>query len=156
MDEEAYRVFEQEAIDRLTELNQQLEAAFRIGTYSHWDFNQEANEFLFSHDGTSQVVAKVQIVGSISNPARTWLWSWANASILEKTRDQIHRVREFGISHRIFRLMEAKWNAEEADGWAMAAISAAILGARGAYRCPIKAGFLFVIFTDIYFGKKSE
>lgn len=63
----------------------------------------------------------------------------------------MNRVRDFGVEHEISWLIEDKWTADEHDGWAMAAVAVAVLDAKGAYRCPTKSGYLFVIFTDIDF-----
>jgi post-segregation antitoxin (ccd killing protein) len=68
---------------------------------------------------------------------------------VETAREHVSRVHEFGISEGIEKLAEAKWSAEESDGWEMTAVSAQLLGAKGAYRCPVRSGFLYVIFTDV-------
>ncbi len=152
MNAQEYVKFEHDAFHRLAGLNKQLEQTYKLGAYKRWDYNLGTGEFVFSDEGVAKVVAKFQVVGSISSDEETWLWSWANAWILETACDQILRVREFGLHHGITKLTEAKWIAEEADGWEMAAVSAEILGARGAYRCPSRNGFMFVIFTDIHFA----
>jgi hypothetical protein len=151
MDEHEYWEFERNSFQHLIELNKRLETTFKIGSYQRWDYDQQTCECVFSNDGAPKVVAKFQVVGSFSTAAKTWLWSWANASILETACDQINRVREFGVTHEITKLIEAKWDADEPDAWEMTAVSAAIIGAMGAYRCPSKTGFLFLIYTDIHF-----
>ena len=151
MNEHEYHEFGHNAVHRLIDLNKQLETTFKIGSYQRWNYDQETCEFIFSDDGLPKVIAKFQVVGSFSTETKTWLWSWANESILETACDQIQRVREFGVSHDIGKLAEARWDADEADGWEMAAIAAELLGARGAYRCPSKIGFLFLVYTDIQF-----
>jgi hypothetical protein len=96
MNEHEYWEFKHNAIHKLIGLNENLEATFKIGIYQRWDYDQETCEFVFSDDGAPIIVAKFQVVGSFSPDTKTWLWSWANASILETACDQIHRVREFG------------------------------------------------------------
>lgn len=34
-------------------------------------------------------------------------------------------------------------------GWELTAVTARILGAKGAYRCPSDNGFFYVVFSDI-------
>jgi len=152
MNEHEYWEFEHEAVHRLIDLNKSLETTFKIGSYQRFDYDQETCEFVFSDDGIPKVIAKFQVVGSFSTETKTWLWSWANASILETACDQMHRVREFGVTHDVAKLADAKWDADEADGWEMTAVSADIIGAKGAYRCPSKNGFMFVVYTDIHFA----
>jgi len=149
MTDQEYRLFADNALQNLDALNNRLEKAFGIGHYERWDYQQESGEFVFSHQSVANVAARVQLVGSYSPTTKTWLWSWANASIVETAREHVSRVREFGISEGIEKLAEAKWSAEESDGWEMTAVSAQLLGAKGAYRCPVSSGFLYVIFTDV-------
>lgn len=151
MNEQEYLVFQQKAFDRLVQLNNGLKDKYKLSSYERFDYDQRSGEFVFSDNGMAKVIAKFQVVGSVSSNESTWLWSWANAYILETACDQILRVREFGMENSIRKLVEPKWTAVEADGWEMAAVSAAILNAKGAYRCPNKSGALFVIYTDVRF-----
>jgi len=50
------------------------------------------------------------------------------------------------------RLTIRKWPASEQDGWAMAAIAARLLDARGVYRAPLKDGPLFMAIMDIRYA----
>jgi len=149
MTDQEYKFFADDAVQALNALNQKLEDAFGIGHFERWDYQQESGEFVFSQQGVPKVVAQAQIVGSYSSSAKSWFWAWANASILEAAREQISKVREFGISESVGKLSAAKWTAEESDGWEMAAVASKLLGAKGAYRCPTRTGFLFVIFTNV-------
>ena len=122
---------------------------FQIGDYERYDWNQDSGELVFSHEGIPRVIAGIQFVGSISTTSRTWLWSWDNATVVDSIKDQMQRVRDFGIRYGISKLTEAKWDADEVDGWEMTAIAARILKAKGAYRSPKDDGFTFMVFTDI-------
>ena len=122
----------------------------RLGGYERWDYDQDTGEFIFSDGGVPKVGADFQVVGSISTISDTWLWSWANPSILDDRRKDMHRVRSFGEEHGLSELTEERWPADEDAGWAMTNLAARILGARGAYRCPVDNGFLFLIFTDVW------
>src|SRR5580700_405954 len=109
MTEQEYLVFERNAFQRLIGLNEQLKEKYKLSSYERFDYDQQSGEFVFSDKGVAKVVAKFQIVGSVANEAKTWLWSWANASILETACDQIHRVRDFGYTNSIRKLTERKW-----------------------------------------------
>lgn len=149
MTEQEYRLFADNALQNLDDLNSRLEVAFGIGHYERWDYQQESGDFVFSHQAVPKMAARVQLVGSYSSAAKTWLWSWANPTIVESAREQVSKVREFGIAEGIPRLAEAKWSGEESDCWEMAAVSAKLLEAKGAYRCPVRSGFLYAIFMDV-------
>jgi len=60
-----------------------------------------------------------------------------------------------GELHGLRELTTAKWKAAEKDGWAMTAVTARILQAKGAYRSPDDTGFLFVVFTSIRWANEE-
>ncbi len=95
------------------------------------------------------VVADIQFVGSVSTRTDTWLWSWANESTREAVRSQVRQVRAYGEERRLLKLACAYWSAREEDGWEMAAVSAYLLKARGAYRSPDGHQFTFLIMTGV-------
>jgi hypothetical protein len=127
----------------------ELELHYRINSYPRYDWYQENAELVFSDKGKPVVVADVQFVGSISTRSGTWMWSWANASLLESAKSRIRQVRAYGEGHSILQLACACWEGDEADGWEMTAISAFLLKAKGAYRSPDENGSTFMVMTDI-------
>lgn len=126
---------------------------FKLGNYERFDYNQTAATLTWSDAGVPKVIAKIQFAGSTSFQSKTWLWSWANPSILEIAKSDIHTVKEFGQRMKYPRLTEAKWPAEEVDGWEVTAIAASLLKAKGAYRAPDSRGYAFMIFTEIRWAK---
>ena len=150
MTEAEFDEFEHESFEYLKAQQDILMTEYRMGTYEQWHYDQDTGEFVFSDNGVPKLFADFQVVGSISTISNTWLWSWANPSILEHVKNEIYRVREFGEEHDIRELTEAKWPADEIDGWSMTNVSAKLLGAKGAYRCPDENGPLFVIFTEVW------
>lgn len=82
---------------------------FKLGNYERFDYNQTAATLTWSDAGVPKVIAKIQFVGSTSFQSKTWLWSWANPSILEIAKNDIHKVKEFGQRMKFPRLTEAKW-----------------------------------------------
>jgi hypothetical protein len=59
------------------------------------------------------------------------------------------KVFDFGAENEIACLTAPKWDAEEADGWTMAAIATKLLEALGAYRAPTSNGCVFLVFKEI-------
>ena len=149
MTREEFDKFEHESYEYLKGQQEILQAEYGTGRYERWDWEQETGEFIFSDQGVPKLVADFQIVGSISTFSNTWLWSWANPSILENVRKDIHKVREFGEQNGLVELIEEKWPADELDGWAMTNVTARLLQAKGAYRCPDDNGATFIIFTSV-------
>jgi len=125
---------------------------FGIGEYERFDWDQETRQLVWSDGGVPKVVADIQFVGSVSTKSDTWLWSWANSSVLEPLSKEMLKVREFGSTHDLEKLTERKWSADEVDGWEMTAIAAYLLKAHGAYRSSDENGFTYMVFTDLRFA----
>jgi hypothetical protein len=150
MNREEFEQLRQESYEYLKAQQDRLVSEFGLGGHERWDYDQDTGEFTFSDGGVPKVGADFQVVGSVSDISDTWLWSWANPSILDARRKDMHLVRRFGEEHGLSELTEERWPADEDAGWAMTNIAAHILRARGAYRCPVDNGFLFLIFTDVW------
>ncbi len=147
-DDEAFGTLLSDAVAYLRERQDQLFSRYNLGGYPRYDWNQETGQLIFSEGGRARVVADIQFVGSISTRSHTWLWSWANQSILESVKQRVRTVRAYGDEHRYLKLASACWTAEEVDGWEMTAITAYLLGAAGAYRSPDDRGFSFLAITN--------
>ena len=130
-----------------------IQQDYNLGSYERYDWDQEKMQLIWSDAGVAKVVADIQFVGSTSTKSKTWLWSWANSTILKPLSKGMLIVKDFGLKHGLTKLTERKWSAEEVDGWEMTAIAAKILNAKGAYRSPDSSGFIFMIFTEIDFAE---
>jgi len=118
----------------------------KINDYPRWDYYQDSAELVFSgSDQLPDLVADVEFVGTLSTSSNTWMWSWANFSLLEPVRSRIAAVRDFGEEHDYPHLTVPKWAADQQDGWHMTAIAADTLGALGAYRVPSDNGYIFML-----------
>lgn len=149
MTKEEFDKFEHEAHEYLKARQDILINEYGMGKYERWDYDQATGELIFSDKGIAKLITKFQAVGSLSKISKTWLWSWANPSILENVKNEIYQVKEFGEQLGLKELTTAKWKADEIDAWAMTNITGRILEAKGAYRCPDETGYLFVVFTDV-------
>jgi hypothetical protein len=154
-DEARYSEFVAECYRYLNAAQDRAKEEFRLGSYQRFDWDQEKGTLVFSDAGIAKVVAALQFVGSISKRSGTWLWSWANATVLPNIKDRIEDVRAFGERRSLTELTTAKWNATEEDGWAMTAVTSKLLQAKGAYRSPDQNGFSFFVFTDIWWADKN-
>ena len=146
-DFEAYR---HQAVHKLMDLNEECERKFRTGHWARWNYDLDAATLTFSEAGVPHVIARIQAIGSTSNASKTWLWAWANESLPSKVTVNVQEVRKFGRDQGVTQLTESTLPDDEYLGWAMTAIAADIIGAKGAYRCPSEHGFLYVVFTDVW------
>ncbi len=149
MTPDEYEQFRHDAVDALTDLNEDCKRRYGITTWPRWDYDLDAGNLVFSDGGVAKVIASIQVVGSTSNMSHTWLWAWANESLPPNVTEQAREVRQFGIAEGLSRLTEPQLADDEFLGWEMTAIAARIVGAKGAYRCPADNGFMYVVYKDI-------
>ena len=140
--------------DHLVQLQQALETKFHLSSYKHYGWSQPNNQLLLSTNGQVKVIATIQFVGDVSHISHTWLWAWANPSVLPSMRNEVRKVKAFGERNKFSKLTKDEWRADDSDGWDMTAIAATVLHAKGAYRSPGKNGDEFMVITDIHWAKK--
>jgi hypothetical protein len=144
-----WEAFESECCKELITKNERLWHRLSPTSYKRWDWNQDTAELVFSNDGVAGVIARISFVGSFSTKSETWLWAWANFSLVEAVREPAIGVREYGEKNGFLPLTIPKWSATQEDGWHMAAVAARILGGEGAYRTPSDNGFTFMVLHDV-------
>lgn len=153
---EKYEAFVADSEAYLKSVQDQTKAEFNLGAYERYDWDQENETLVFSDQDIAKVIAQIQFVGSISIETNTWLWAWANDSVLPGLYEEIWRVKAFGEENNYWQLHMSKWEADEVDGWTMTAIAANLLRARGAYRSPKDNGYTFMIFTRIDWAEDAQ
>lgn len=136
--------------------NKKAERHFGIGDYARFEYDLRRREIWWSDPDGPKVRGRVTIVGTISTISNTWLWSWANPHFNDLDLGQILEVKTFGEQESITKLTEAKWEAEEVDGWEMTCVSARLLEAQGAYRPPCENGPMFLLFDNLEFIPEEE
>ena len=154
--EAQYDQFVRESYGYLNRVQEAAKRDFALGSYGRFDWDQRKETLTFSDKGVPKVIACVEFVGSISTRTKTWLWSWDNDSILPSVKEHIAEVRRFGELHGLRQLTTAKWGATEEDGWAMTAVTARILQAKGAYRSPHDNGCTFLVFTRLKWASEQQ
>jgi len=142
-----------ELVDRakayLEQRQERLKSEFELGRFERFDYDQNAGTLSFSSNGRVQVVADMQVVGSTSERGGTWLWAWANPSVLEHLVMELDDVFTYGQAHGLDKLTTAKWPGDESDGWEMTAVAAFVLQSEGAYRAAHDGGALFLTLRNV-------
>ncbi len=133
-------------------LNESCEREFKISSWPRWYYDLGRGSLTFLKDDAPRVVASIQVVGTTSKRSGTWLWSWANESLPTEVTKEMQKVRRFGETEGLFELTSSSVADNDHFGWEMAAVTAQILGSKGAYRCPSEKGFLYVVYRDLSFA----
>ena len=140
-----------EAYEYLNEQQEICETKYLLSLHERWFYDQETGLIIFYNEDKVYLRIKFEAVGSISLISNTWLWSWANSTVLANTRIDIIKMKEYGERDKFEKLFLNKWDADMYDGWEMTAIAAYLLKAKGAYRAPneTKDIFSFKLFKEI-------
>ena len=152
MEPEQFLKFRHESVHELMRLNELCEQEFHISSWPRWDYDLDFGTLTFSQDGVPRVVASIQVVGTTSISGGTWLWAWANQSLPANVTQAMSKVLAFGKAEDITELIESEREDDEYIGWAMTAVAANGLKAKGAYRCPGDNGFVYVVYSSIEFA----
>src|SRR5579864_4700912 len=152
MTPERYSEFRHEAIHELIHLNELRNQEFNLSGWPRWDYELGHGTLTFSEEGVPKVLATIQAIGNTSISGGTWMWAWANRSLPASVIQAVLEVRAFGETESVAELTQAELPDDESLGWAMTAIAAKVLKAKGAYRCPGENGFLYVVYSLIDFA----
>ena len=156
MEPEQFSEFQHKAVHELMDLNEMCEKEFRISSWPKWEYDLDRGTLAFTQDGVPKVLASIQVVGTTSTSGGTWLWGWASDSLTPKVTTQLAEVRAFGEAENISELTNAELPDDEYLGWGMTAVAAKLLGAKGAYRCPGKNSFVYVVYSSVGFADDSS
>ncbi len=119
-----------------------------LGAADSWNVDQTTGTIRWSfEDKTAE--APAQILGSHNAGTGTWLWAWANESVLPPMRSDVERVREWGEANGQASLTRAKCEADESDALALAAIAFRLTEAAGFYRAHAGASTTFLTFGPV-------
>ena len=129
--------------------NQKLADEFGFGSFERWDIDQEIGELVFSDGDVRKLDCSVTMIGSFSHRSETWMWGWANKSLLESLTRDTNAVRDYGTENGIEDLTVEKTPATEGEAWALSALACRILGGLGLYRGPTGNGFVIMMLKDI-------
>ncbi len=158
LDTISFEELSEKAYEYLNRQQDICSTVYRIGTYQNWYYDQRTGELTFSDDGVKKLIIDYEEVGSVSEVTNTFLWAWGNPHLEPNIKSEILKVRDYGQKRNFEKLINAKWNADQYDGWEMTAISSYLLKAKGAYRVPTnnRSLFSFMIFKTIRWADSTE
>lgn len=151
LDTISFKELSKKAYEYLHKQQDTCNSVYKIGDYQNWYYDQSTGELTLSDNGIKKLIVDYEEVGSLSLKSNTWLWAWQNPHLEKKIKSEIVRVRDFGRKRGFEKLTNAKWTADEYDGWEMTAIAAYLMNAKGAYRAPSSDSMLysFMIYKNI-------
>ncbi|MDJ0365584.1 hypothetical protein QMK33_10495 [Hymenobacter sp. H14-R3] len=93
-----------------------------------------------------QLVFPIQVLGTFSHVAETWLWAWADAqsNLPPQLLSQAQQLREYGEQHGIELLTAPDFDATTQDLHVIGSIASGMFGASGYYLANYGQGTLVV------------
>lgn len=128
-----YIKFAKDTLAEFNEIQERFRAHFKIDDYPRWFYDQATELLTFSTD-TEEINFKFIPIGTYSTKTQTWMWSWNNTSSIEKSKDQVLKVKAFGTEKGYEKLTEGYFASNKYQGWEAIAIANKILGGIGGYR----------------------
>ncbi|WP_198153711.1 DUF6882 domain-containing protein [Catenuloplanes japonicus] len=111
----------------------QEHASWGLGTAQQWDLDQRTGVITWTF-ADRVASAPAQIIGSHNPAAQSWLWAWANESILPDLSRDARAVRDWALRNGQTSLTAPKLTADEDTAATLAALAVRITGATGFYR----------------------
>ena len=122
--------------------------AWGLGSADRWDLDQTTGLLRFTFpDRVAE--APAQILGTYSPNGETWVWAWANASLLPDLRKDSEHVRAWGEQNGADLLTTAKLPLDAEQAADVAAFAFRISKATGFYRAPAGAAQVFLTFGPV-------
>lgn len=140
----------------LEELHEKQRAnmlAWGLGSTDRWDADLELGTIQFSNADGFTVTAPVQVIGSYSSDEGSWLWSWANPSVIEPLTQAARLARAFGETYELSEFTQRKIQCLEDDAWRFAAVGLHLSRSAGCYRGPAGSTFVFMTFGEVSIRK---
>lgn len=106
-----------------------------LGSADRWGVDQRTGLITWTF-ADRIATAPAQILGSFSPTSGSWLWAWANESILPEMSRDARSVREWAQAHGHAALTQPKIDADEEAAVTLAALAVRITEATGFYRGP--------------------
>jgi hypothetical protein len=151
-----YESFAQKCIQELKVLQDQLHEQHDLNWYDNWFYNHSTGLLTFSTDQAELNFRYIDI-GSYSEKATTWLWSWDNPDTPEKVKQASALIKEFGQKSGYTKLTTGYFASDEYEAWEFAAIAAHLTNAIGVYR-PVNDNQLqiFLVLTELVDNETAQ
>ncbi|MCX4785585.1 MULTISPECIES: DUF6882 domain-containing protein [unclassified Streptomyces] len=106
-----------------------------LGSADRWDLDQTTGIITWTFPDKT-ATAPAQILGSFSPGSGSWLWAWANKSILPDMSRDARRFRDWAEANGHPALAQPEINADEQGASTLVALAVRVTGAAGYYKGP--------------------
>jgi hypothetical protein len=148
--DEEFDAFLEQTREELQLKQDALMAKYRLGTFANYWFDQPSGTLEFRDgNGKPHVGATVVPIGSHAPAAGTWMWAWANESIIPDLRTRAEALRQLAGATGIELFDRPMISVSQEMPWELTAIAVHQLRALGAYRAPGERSDLYMAITGV-------
>ncbi|MEU9093839.1 DUF6882 domain-containing protein [Streptomyces sp. NPDC048428] len=119
-----------------------------LGSADRWGLDQRTGLITWTFPDRT-ATAPAQILASFSASSGSWLWAWANESILPEMSRDARSVRDWAETHGHHTLAQPETEADEQVAATLAALAVRITGAAGFYRGPGAGSVAIITFGPV-------
>jgi len=126
----------------------QAHRSWGLGGADRWGLDQRTGIITWSFPDKTATAA-AQIVASYNPSAASWLWAWANSSILPEMSRDSRTIRDWAQANGQRALAEPKVEADDDKAATLAALAVRITRAAGFYRGTGSASIPIITFGPV-------
>ncbi|BCJ39614.1 hypothetical protein GCM10010168_79310 [Actinoplanes ianthinogenes] len=129
-------------------------ASWGLGTAERWDLDQRTGMITWTF-ADKTATAAAQILASYNPSTASWLWAWANESILAAMSRDSRAVRDWAERHGQQALVQPRVQADAELAATLSALAVRITRATGFYRGAGSAAIPIIIFGPVTLTSKD-
>jgi hypothetical protein len=144
--------FDQRRDDLVRDLgakNEELRRRFGIGDDARFDADLVLGTITIRRGDQPVARAKVRVIGSWSEDARTWAWAGANPNLPPEARAAAAALTDAILERDIWEISTPHFTTDEGTAWALAALVCDHAGAAGVHRAPHAEGTVLLLLSDV-------
>ncbi|MCX5315595.1 DUF6882 domain-containing protein [Streptomyces sp. NBC_00154] len=119
-----------------------------LGSADRWDLDQTTGIITWTFPDKT-ATAPAQILGSFSHTSGSWLWSWANTSILPEMSRDAGIFRDWAEAHGHPHLAQPKIEVDEKAASSLVALAVRVTKAIGYYKGPGNNSAVIITFGPV-------
>lgn len=144
-----YDEFGQAKCNELMKVQERFKENFKINDYENWFYDSDTELLRLYSNDEDEIFFRYIPVGTFSFKSRTWMWSWFNTSTIEKSKNELLIIKEFGNKNHFPKLTEGTFDSDEYDGWEFASICLNFLNGIGVYKVESDGLEIFMLIMNV-------
>lgn len=144
-----YEQYNRQSFDNLIQIQEKFKETFEIDSYANWFYDGETELLRLYNNDDDEIYFKYVSIGTYSLKSETWMWSWFNKHSIEKSKNQLLVVKEFGIENNYEKLHNGTFSSDEYDGWELSSICLNFVNGIGIYKVNTDNLDIFMLITNL-------